>query len=175
MTYRATRARRIGARRRKAPPEPNTRAEAPEPAFSPTATSCCGVCARAGRELTKVTKEVGASAVKEVSKAAEAASGLLSSEVRGGALLAFTGSARAAEKPRPPWWRGSLARETGGGGAKDASRRPIGISLDLGGLLGANRPSLYSAPAAGKKRKPGYRGDPVLPVSPSPFVRRARA
>lgn len=67
-----------------------------------------------------------------------------------------------AESPKIrflPW------RWSGVGDADFFLKRPLGISFDLEGIFGGERHSLYSAPPAGGTRKPGYRGDPVIPVS----------
>lgn len=60
---------------------------------------------------------------------------------------------------------GRLTKKSKQSGGVGGEGRPLGVSLDLTGIFGDKGRSLYSAPAAGGTRKPGYRGDPVIPVS----------
>lgn len=127
---------------------------------------------RAQRSVTKYSKRLGSSAVKEVSQVAGTMSEWGTNELQNWGIL---GEDRAAELKKNglqlgrfiPYSRASGKRgmQKGGvRGAKTGMKRPLGISVDLEAFFGGGGHSLYSAPAAGKKRKPGYRGDPVIPA-----------
>ena len=58
----------------------------------------------------------------------------------------------------------SLLKRGKGKGAAGKKKRPLGISIDLGEVFGQKGRSMYSPPPAGGTRKPGYRGDPLIPV-----------
>lgn len=113
---------------------------------------------------------MGSSAAKEVTTFATTASGWGSSQLRQWGLL---GDDPEEDKKSSRVFGGLLKSKRGlvvggaggaagrAGGAKE--RRPLGLSSVLGGIFGESQ-SIYSAPPAGGTRKPGYRGDPVIPV-----------
>lgn len=109
--------------------------------------------------MAKFTKNLGASTAKEVTQFAGAATGWGSSQLKQWGLL---------EDDLDSEKKGfNLLKRGKGKGAADKkkkAKRPLGVSIDLGGMFGQTGRSLYSPPAAGGTRKPGYRGDPLIPV-----------
>lgn len=117
---------------------------------------------RAGVRLTKFSKKMGWSAAKEAKQLASAATDWGANQLRRWGFVGDRSSEDIdAESLKIPF---SLWRWPGVGDAA-LLKRPLGISFDLGGIFGEERHSLYSAPPAGGTRKPGYRGEPVIPVS----------
>eukprot|EP00752_Nemacystus_decipiens_P006778 g6087.t1 len=120
---------------------------------------------RAGKRLTQLSKQVGSSAAKEVTTIASSATGWGTNQLRQWGLL---GDDPDAVEESPGVFGGllkskkRLAGARGGSGA--AKRRPLGFSVLLDGVFGERSRSIYSAPPAGGTRKPGYRGDPVIPA-----------
>lgn len=109
---------------------------------------------------------MGTSAAKEVTTFATSATGWGSNQLRQWGLL---GDDPDAVEENPGVFGGLLKSKKrlaggrgGSGGAK--RRRPLGFSVVLDGVFGERSRSIYSAPPAGGTRKPGYRGDPVIPV-----------
>lgn len=113
---------------------------------------------RAGKRVTKLSKNVGSSTAKEITQFASSATDWGSNQLQRWGLLGDDSNSKNSRR------FGMVARAKGSNGSGDG-RRPLGVSFDLGGIFGDKSRSLYSAPAAGGTRKPGYRGDPVIPVS----------
>lgn len=109
-----------------------------------------------------MTREIGISTVKEVTQAAGAVSGWGVNQLQDWGLVAKEAPGQKEKTGR--WWKSVMPNSRGREAGVAGARRPLGISIDLAELFGGSNTSLYSAPAAGKMRKPGYRGDPVIPV-----------
>ena len=109
--------------------------------------------------MVKLTKSLGTSTAKEVTQLAGAASGWGSGQLKQWGLM-------EGDLDNEKKGFNLLKRGKGKGAAdkKKKKKRPLGVSIDLGGMFGQTGRSLYSPPAAGRTRKPGYRGDPLIPV-----------
>lgn len=110
---------------------------------------------------------MGSSAAKEVTTFASSATGWGSDQLREWGLLGDDPA--AVDRGSPGLFGGLLKSKKGlAGGARGSGgakrRRPLGFSVLLDGVFGERSRSIYSAPPAGGSRKPGYRGDPVIPV-----------
>lgn len=130
----------------------------------PTPPKTCARNDRAGKRLTKLSRQVGSSAAKEVTTFASSATGWGGNQLRQWGLL---GDDPDAVGESPGVFGGLLKSKkklAGGRGSASAKRRPLGFSVVLDGVFGERSRSIYSAPPAGGSRKPGYRGDPVIPV-----------
>lgn len=119
---------------------------------------------RAGVRLTKFSKKMGWSAAREAKQIASVATDWGGNQLTRWGLV---GDQRSGEMDgESPNNRILLWRWPGvGDDAASFLKRPLGISFDVEGIFGGERHSLYSAPPAGGTRKPGYRGEPVIPVS----------
>lgn len=142
------------------------------PACGMTPThGCANLLNRARRSVTTFTKSIGSSTIKEVTQFAGTASDWSTNQLQQWGLI---GEDRAANLRTKGLRLGRFIpyKNRAGNGPSAAGsgvdgKRPLGISLDLSAFFGGNSHSLYSAPAAGKTRKPGYRGEPVIPVRPA--------
>ena len=110
---------------------------------------------RAGKRVAKFTKDVGSTTAKEVTQLASAATGWGSAQLRQWGLLEDDDSDKGFRLLKRGKENGVVGKKT---------KRPLGVSIDLGGMFGQTGRSMYSAPPAGGTRKPGYRGDPLIPV-----------
>lgn len=121
---------------------------------------------------------MGSSAAKEVTTFASSATGWGGNQLRQWGLLAEDPDAVDRESPggfgRLLKSKKKLAGGRGSGG-NAKRRRPLGFSVVLDGVFGERSRSIYSAPPAGGSRKPGYRGDPVIPVRKKHRDRRMAA
>lgn len=120
---------------------------------------------RAGKRLTKLSRQVGSSAAKEVTTFASSATGWGGNQLRQWGLLGEDPD--EVDQESSGVFGGLLKSKkklAGGGGSGRAKRRPLGFSVVLDGVFGERSRSIYSAPPAGGSRKPGYKGDPVIPV-----------
>ncbi|CAM9467133.1 unnamed protein product [Ectocarpus sp. 13 AM-2016] len=112
---------------------------------------------RAGKRLTRISRQVGSSAKREVTTLAGTASDWGGNKLRKWGLM---GDDLDPRRKRNKLTGLLKLKKRGESGAK----RPLGVSVVLDGMFGERSRSMYSAPPAGGTRIKTYTADPLIPA-----------
>ncbi|CBJ29777.1 expressed unknown protein [Ectocarpus siliculosus] len=112
---------------------------------------------RAGKRLTRISRQVGSSAKREVTTLAGSASDWGGNKLRKWGLM---GDDLDPRRKRTKLTEILKLKKSKVGGAK----RPLGVSVVLDGMFGERSRSMYSAPPAGGTRIKTHKADPIIPA-----------
>ncbi|CAM9447942.1 unnamed protein product [Ectocarpus fasciculatus] len=117
---------------------------------------------RAGKRLTRISRQVGSSAKREVTTLAGTASDWGGNKLRKWGLMGDDLDPRRKRTKLTELLK--LKKNGAGRGGAGGAKRPLGVSMVLDGMFGERSRSMYSAPPAGGARIKIHKADPIIPA-----------